>query len=59
MNERKKRQLEQLVESLARLDGPQLVKFGELAAERNLADKIGFVCDIAMQEKIEMERGNA
>lgn len=51
MNERKKLQILKLVESITRLDGPQLAMFGDLAAERNIADKISFVCQVSMQER--------
>lgn len=48
-----------IVESISRLDGPQLAVFGDLAAERNLADKIIFVCEVAMREKDLLEKSNA
>lgn len=51
MNDRKEAQILKIVESISRLDGPQLAVLGDLAAERNLADKIIFVCEVAMREK--------
>ena len=48
-----------IVESISRLDGPQLAVLGDLAAERNLADKIIFVCEVAMREKDLLEKSNA
>jgi hypothetical protein len=59
MNDRKQAQLLKIVESISRLDGPQLAVLGDLAAERNLADKIIFVCEVAMREKDLQERRNA
>lgn len=59
MNEKKKAQILKLVESISRLDGPQLAIFGDLAAERHLADKISFVCEVAMQEQQLKEKRDA
>ncbi len=59
MNDRKQAQILKIVESISRLDGPQLAVLGDLAAERNLADKIIFVCEVSMREKDLQERRNA
>ena len=58
MNDRKEAQILKIVESISRLDEPQLAVLGDLAAERNLADKIIFVCEVAMREKSLKEKGN-
>ena len=59
MNERKTNQVLKIVESISRLDGPQLAVFGDLAAERNLAERISFACNVAEIEKNLKERRDA
>lgn len=59
MNEKKKLQILKIVESISRLDGPQLAMFGDLAAERHLADRISFACEVAMQEQQLKEKRDA
>ena len=59
MNDRMYFQILKIVESIAMLDGPQLARFGVLAAERHLADRISLSCEVAMQEQQLKEKRDA
>ena len=47
----------QIAEAIARLDGPELAQIGDELLEKNLADKIAFICEVAIQEKLRKKDG--